>query len=151
MKKKSHYQAEIVGTGLYLPEKILTNADLEKTLDTSDEWIRQRTGIRERRVAGEGETTLTLSLQAARLALSGGDVGVLHDDDELEPVAIRLELPRAERSSAADLGEIQLVSEVGAGAMFSLILPITLDETRSEEVKLESAFRATLAGRRSMT
>lgn len=48
-------------------------------------------------------------------------------------------------------GEIQLVSEVGAGAMFSLILPVSLDETRSEEVKLESAFRATLAGRRSMT
>jgi len=39
MKKKSHYQAEIVGTGSYLPEKVLTNADLEKTLDTSDEWI----------------------------------------------------------------------------------------------------------------
>ena len=42
-------RAEIAGTGMFLPIKVLTNADLEKTLDTSDEWIRQRTGIEERR------------------------------------------------------------------------------------------------------
>ena len=49
-------RAEIAGTGMFLPGKVLTNADLEKTLDTSDEWIRTRTGICERRIADEGES-----------------------------------------------------------------------------------------------
>ena len=47
--------SRIAGTGSYLPEKILTNADLEKLVDTSDEWIRSRTGIRQRHVAAEGD------------------------------------------------------------------------------------------------
>ena len=49
--------SRIAGTGSYLPEKVVTNADLEKLVDTSDEWIASRTGIRERRMAAEGETT----------------------------------------------------------------------------------------------
>src|SRR5690348_17700935 len=49
--------ARITGTGSYLPERVLTNADLEKLVETSDEWITTRTGIRERRIAAEGETT----------------------------------------------------------------------------------------------
>ena len=48
--------AEIAGTGRYLPERILTNAELEKMVETSDEWIRERTGIRERRIAAENES-----------------------------------------------------------------------------------------------
>ena len=48
-------RAEIAGTGMFLPKKVLSNADLEKTLDTSDEWIRSRTGIHERRIADESE------------------------------------------------------------------------------------------------
>jgi len=47
--------ARIAGTGSYLPEKIVTNADLEKMVDTSDEWIRSRTGIEQRHIAAEGE------------------------------------------------------------------------------------------------
>lgn len=54
---------------MYVPEKVLTNSDLEQMVDTSDEWIRTRTGIRERRIAGEGETTCTMSLAASREAL----------------------------------------------------------------------------------
>ena len=50
-----------------LPDKIVTNDDIASMVDTSDEWIRQRTGIRERRVAGEGETTLTLGLPKAKM------------------------------------------------------------------------------------
>ncbi len=61
--------SRIVGTGSYLPERVLTNFDLEKTLDTSDEWIVTRTGIRERRIAGEGEYTSDLGTRAARRAL----------------------------------------------------------------------------------
>ncbi len=60
---------QIVGWGKYVPPRVVTNADLEKTLDTSDEWIVSRTGIRERHIAGDGETTKTMSLAAARQAL----------------------------------------------------------------------------------
>jgi 3-oxoacyl-[acyl-carrier-protein] synthase III len=59
----------ITGTGSYLPAKILTNADLEKIVETTDEWILTRTGIRERRIAAEGETASTMGAQAARAAL----------------------------------------------------------------------------------
>jgi 3-oxoacyl-[acyl-carrier-protein] synthase-3 len=57
--------ARITGTGSYLPEKILTNADLEKMVDTSDEWIRSRTGIEERHIAADGEYTVDLAEKAA--------------------------------------------------------------------------------------
>ena len=61
--------AGILGTGSALPKKIITNADLEKMVETSDQWITERTGIRERRQAGPDETTSKLSVQAARKAL----------------------------------------------------------------------------------
>ncbi len=61
--------ARITGTGSYLPEKILTNQDLEKMVETSDQWIRERTGILKRHVAAEGETTCDLAEQAALRAL----------------------------------------------------------------------------------
>lgn len=62
-------RARIVGTGSYVPEKILSNFDLEKFLDTNDEWIVTRTGIRERRIAAEGENTSDLATRAAQRAL----------------------------------------------------------------------------------
>ncbi len=61
--------AHIVGWGKYVPEKIVTNDDLAKFMDTSDEWITTRTGIKERRHAAEDETTATMAIDAARLAL----------------------------------------------------------------------------------
>jgi 3-oxoacyl-[acyl-carrier-protein] synthase III len=61
--------AGVLGTGSALPEKVVSNADLEKLVDTSDQWITERTGIRERRQAAPHETTSTLSVQASRLAL----------------------------------------------------------------------------------
>lgn len=74
--------SRIVGTGGYLPEKIMTNVDLEKIVDTSDEWIRERTGIEERRIAAEQETTCDLaekaSLQALEMAgLEGKDIELI--------------------------------------------------------------------------
>ncbi len=60
----------VVGCGHHLPRNVVTNADLAARIDTSDEWIAERTGIRERRIAGEGETTSSLALEAARAALS---------------------------------------------------------------------------------
>src|SRR5512136_1595952 len=59
----------IVGWGKHVPAKVLTNSDLEKMVDTTDEWIRTRTGICQRHIAGEGETTATMSAAAARAAL----------------------------------------------------------------------------------
>ena len=60
--------AAIAGVGHYAPEKILTNADLEKMVDTSNEWIVTRTGIRERHIAAEGEWTSHMGTAAARRA-----------------------------------------------------------------------------------
>ena len=61
--------AHVVGWGKYVPRRVLTNADLSQMVDTSDEWILTRTGIRERRLAEEGETTSRMAIQAARQAL----------------------------------------------------------------------------------
>jgi 3-oxoacyl-[acyl-carrier-protein] synthase-3 len=57
--------ARIIGTGSYLPPKIITNSELEKTLDTSDEWITGRTGIKERRIVDD-ESTCDLALEASK-------------------------------------------------------------------------------------
>lgn len=61
--------SRIIGTGGYLPEKILTNQDLEKMVDTSDEWIRERTGIEQRHIAADGQTTCDLAEQASKRAI----------------------------------------------------------------------------------
>ena len=73
--------ARIAGTGSYLPSHVVTNADLERLVDTSDEWIRTRTGIRERRKAAEGETTGDLAFHAATAALQ--DAGVAPGEIDL--------------------------------------------------------------------
>jgi 3-oxoacyl-[acyl-carrier-protein] synthase-3 len=64
----------VLGTGSALPERVVTNAELASRIDTSDEWIVERTGIRQRHIAGPGETTATLALAAARAALA--DAGI---------------------------------------------------------------------------
>ncbi|MGH9397543.1 MAG: beta-ketoacyl-ACP synthase III [Terriglobia bacterium] len=66
--------AGILGTGSALPEKVITNFDLEKLVDTSDQWITERTGIKERRQAAPSETTSTLCIRAARKALEMADL-----------------------------------------------------------------------------
>ena len=71
----------VVGCGHYLPPQIVTNADLAKRIDTSDEWIVERTGIRERRIAGPEETTSVLAAEAARAAMA--DAGLGPDDIDL--------------------------------------------------------------------
>ena len=72
----------LVGTGSALPKRMVTNAELAKTVDTSDEWIVERTGIRSRYIAGEGEATSTLATEAARQALAAAglvpaDIGLI--------------------------------------------------------------------------
>ncbi|MDE0949354.1 MAG: 3-oxoacyl-ACP synthase, partial [Candidatus Thioglobus sp.] len=65
--------ARIIGTGSYLPSKIVTNLDLEKTLDTTDEWITARTGIKERRIVTD-ESTCDLALEASKNALEMAEI-----------------------------------------------------------------------------
>ncbi|WP_455205014.1 beta-ketoacyl-ACP synthase III [Kaarinaea lacus] len=73
--------SRIIGTGGFLPEKILTNHDLEKMVETSDEWITERTGIKKRHVAGDNETTCDLAEHAARAAIEAA--GLACDDIDL--------------------------------------------------------------------
>jgi 3-oxoacyl-[acyl-carrier-protein] synthase-3 len=70
MVKHPQPLVEIVSTGRYLPDRVLTNADLERMVETSDEWIRERTGIRERRIAREDEGAAHMAAEAARVALT---------------------------------------------------------------------------------
>lgn len=73
-------KARIISTGSYLPEKVLSNSDLEKMVDTSDEWIVSRTGMKERRVAAAGEPTSEMGFQAAKKAID--KIGI--DVEEIE-------------------------------------------------------------------
>lgn len=77
--------ARIAGTGSYLPEKILTNSELEKMVDTTDEWIVSRTGIKERRIAEDGQTTTDLAFEAAKTAIE--TAGISPQDIDLIIVA----------------------------------------------------------------
>jgi len=81
--------SRIAGTGSYLPEKVLTNADLEKMVETSDEWIQTRTGIRERHIAAEGETTSDLGYQAALRALEAAGI----DASQLDMIVVGTTTP----------------------------------------------------------
>lgn len=81
--------ARIAGTGSYLPEKLLTNDDLAKQVDTSDEWIRSRTGIRERHIAAEGQTTSDLGYIAAIRALEAAGV----DASEIDMIVVGTTTP----------------------------------------------------------
>ncbi len=75
------FRAKIIGTGSYVPERVLTNLDLEKTVETSDEWIRERTGIRERRIADDKQAASDLAYEASKAALKSS--GLKAKDIEL--------------------------------------------------------------------
>jgi 3-oxoacyl-[acyl-carrier-protein] synthase-3 len=76
------YNSKIIGLGHYVPENIVTNDDLSKIMDTSDEWIQERTGIKERRWAkpGDGQSTFTMGLEAAKKAISNAGI----DKEEID-------------------------------------------------------------------
>ncbi|MDR7239876.1 beta-ketoacyl-ACP synthase III [Neobacillus drentensis] len=78
-------KAGIVGIGRYLPEKVVTNKDLEKIMDTSDEWIRTMTGIEERRIAADDENTSDMAFEAAKKAIQ--DAGITAEEIDLILVA----------------------------------------------------------------
>src|SRR5580700_4542995 len=82
---KTQRTVSIIGTGSYVPEKVLTNADLSRMVDTSDEWITTRTGIKERRIAAKDEFTSDMATKAAQRAMKMA--GVIADQIDLVIVA----------------------------------------------------------------
>ncbi|ASG20620.1 beta-ketoacyl-ACP synthase III [Nitrospirillum viridazoti] len=104
----------IVGCGSYLPARVLTNDDLAKMVDTSDEWITQRTGIRSRHIAAEGEMTSDLALAAAKAALAHGNVAV----DELDLIVLATATP--DQTFPATAAKVQAALGMTRGAAFDV-------------------------------
>jgi 3-oxoacyl-[acyl-carrier-protein] synthase-3 len=111
--------ARITGWGKYVPERVLTNFDLEKMVDTSDEWIRTRTGIRERRIAAPGETCSTMSLASARQALEQAQLSA----SELDLIIVATSSPDYLVPSVASMVQDQLGATKAAA--FSLVAGCT--------------------------
>src|SRR4051812_27967445 len=107
-------RARIIGSGACLPSNIVTNDDLSKKMDTSDEWIRDRTGIRQRHIALPGEKTSDLALGAARAALV--DAGI--DAGELDMIICATTTP--DESSPATATIVQSRLGMHRGAAFDL-------------------------------
>lgn len=110
----NRYRAVIEGVGGYLPERVLTNDDLSAMVDTSDEWIVARTGIRERRIAADGETTADLAVAAARKALEHAGAAV----DEIDLIIVATATP--DRTFPATATIVQQRLGVTAGAAFDV-------------------------------
>ena len=101
----------IAGTGGYLPERVMTNKEFEKIVDTSDEWIRERTGIKRRHIAADGETTSDMALAAARNAMEAAGAG----DDEIDLIIIATTTPDKVFPSTACIVQRRLgVSKIAA-------------------------------------
>jgi len=104
----------VLGCGAYLPERILTNAELAAKVDTSDEWIVQRTGIRQRHIAAEGEFTSHLAVNAARAALA--DAGV--DAQSIDLIVLATSTP--DNTFPATAVAVQNALGINHGAAFDL-------------------------------
>ena len=102
--------ARVSGTGGYLPERVLTNDELARTVDTTDAWIRERTGIRERRIAAPGETTCDLAEHAARRALEAAGL----DGADLDLVVVGTTTPDRVYPSTACRLQARLGAKGGA-------------------------------------
>jgi 3-oxoacyl-[acyl-carrier-protein] synthase III len=104
----------VLGCGSYLPSRVLTNDELARKVDTSDEWIVQRTGIRERRIAAPGECTSDLALAAARAALADGDV----DPQSIDLIVLATSTP--DNTFPATAVSVQAGLGITGGAAFDL-------------------------------
>jgi 3-oxoacyl-[acyl-carrier-protein] synthase III len=102
----------IIGCGAYTPSRVLTNSDLEQVVETTDDWIVQRTGIRSRHIAAEGETTADLGEKAARAALEDADVSI----DDIDLIVLATSTPN--HTFPATAVEIQARLGMQHGAAF---------------------------------
>ena len=103
-------RSQVIGCGAYLPDRILTNAELAKTVDTSDEWIASRTGIRRRHIAKDGETTVDLALKAAEYAMADAKIGA----DQLDLIVVATTTPNETFPSVATSVQARLGMTRGA-------------------------------------
>ena len=103
-------RAVVTGYGGYLPERILTNDELARRVDTSDEWIRERTGIRERHIAADGQYTSDLAVEAARQAMKRADV----DPADIDLIIVATSTPDLTFPSTAAIVQAKLGIENGA-------------------------------------
>ncbi len=104
----------VLGSGCYLPSRVLTNAELAQRVDTSDEWIVQRTGIHERRIAADGELTSDLALRAAQAALANGKV----DPQSIDLIVLATSTP--DNTFPATAVTVQAGLGITHGAAFDL-------------------------------
>jgi 3-oxoacyl-[acyl-carrier-protein] synthase-3 len=104
--------SKVIGTGSHLPTRILTNADLEKMIETTDAWIVERTGISQRHIAGEGELTSDLALKAAERALEAAGI----DAAELDLIIVATTTPDRVFPSTACVLQAKLGVENGCPA-----------------------------------
>jgi 3-oxoacyl-[acyl-carrier-protein] synthase-3 len=104
----------VIGCGSYLPGRVLTNAELAGKVDTSDEWIVQRTGIRERRIAAPGACTSDLAIAAARAALTNGDI----DPQSIDLIILATSTP--DNTFPATAVSVQAGLGITTGAAFDL-------------------------------
>jgi len=104
----------IIGAGCYLPERVLTNAELAQMVDTTDEWIVQRTGIRERHIAAKGEVTSDLGLKAAQAALANAGVAA----DSIDLIVMATSTP--DNTFPASAVTVQAGLGITSGAAFDL-------------------------------
>ncbi|MDB5581592.1 MAG: ketoacyl-ACP synthase, partial [Bradyrhizobium sp.] len=104
----------VLGCGSYLPQQILTNAELAARIDTSDEWIVERTGIRQRHIAAEGEFTSHLAINAARAALA--DAGI--DAQSIDLIVLGTSTP--DNTFPATAVAVQAALGITHGAAFDL-------------------------------
>ena len=104
----------IIGAGCYLPERVVTNAELAKMVDTSDEWIVQRTGIRERHIAADGEVTSDLGIKAAQAALANAGV----DAQSIDLIVVATSTP--DNTFPASAVTVQAGLGITGGAAFDL-------------------------------
>jgi 3-oxoacyl-[acyl-carrier-protein] synthase-3 len=104
----------VKGSGSALPQRVVTNEELARTVDTSDEWIRERTGIAQRYIAGEGETTASLATDAARAALA--DAGI--DAAEVDLIVLATATPN--RTFPATATKVQHALGCDGGAAFDV-------------------------------
>jgi 3-oxoacyl-[acyl-carrier-protein] synthase-3 len=107
-------RSQVVGCGAYLPERIVTNRELASRLDTSDEWIRQRTGIGERRIAAPGELTSDLAFHAAADALSGAGMS----GSDLDLLVVATATP--DNTFPATAAKVQALLGMTRGAAFDV-------------------------------
>ncbi|RDI47782.1 beta-ketoacyl-ACP synthase III [Falsibacillus pallidus] len=128
--------AGIIGIGRYNPEKVVTNADLEKIMDTSDEWIRTRTGIEERRLAGDDMDTSDLAYEAAKNAIKNAEI----DPEEIDLILVATVTPDRPFPSVATMLQERLgakkaaamdISAACAGFMYGIVTAKQFIETNT--------------------